>query len=225
VTLTAPARTSPARRPALLLVLTLPAFVAYVAVAIATVATKADSSSAELTPQEVSDLGVSWMLLHLLWMVPSVLAILGLARLAARVGRPADGVVPRLVVVTLALVVLYLVPQVLAYGVDEATWGESPWYAVGVTLSLLVGWLGTIPATLLVTLGLAREGVVRRTARTISVLCGLYLLWEVLTYAAIALGSPTLVDTVGPPPFLLGLLWAVLGARLWWSGRTGGDVA
>lgn len=214
-------RTSSSRRGELLLGLTLPAFIAYIAVAVATVATKAESSSGELTPDELSGFGASWMLVHLLWMAPSVLAILGLARIAARAGRRAASTLPVLVASTLTLAVLYLVPQAMAYGVDTATWGDSTWYAVGVTLSLAVGWLGTVPATLLVALGLARNGVIPKTARTVAALCGVYVVWELLTYAAIALGSATLLDTVGPPPFLLGILWAALGARLWWSGRAG----
>jgi hypothetical protein len=219
------ANSSSFRRPELLLVLTLPAFVAYLAVAVATVATKADSSSGELTPAQVSDLGASWMLLHLLWMTPSVLAILGLVGLAERAGERARATLPTLMGVTLVLTALYLVSQVMAYGVDTPTWGDSAWYPTGMTLSLAVGWLGTIPATVLVTLGLAGGGTIPRTARTIAALCGLYLVWEVATYASIAIGSATLLDTVGPPPFLLGVLWAVLGARLWWSDRQHGDLA
>jgi len=222
VTTAAPVRTSVSRRPELLLFATLPAFVVYVAVAVATVATETDSTSAELTPAALSDLGPSWMALHVLWMAPSVLAALGLALLAARAGLRTTPQVRRLREGAIALAVLYLVPQGMAYTLDAQTWGDSPWYAVGVALSLGVAWLGTIPATLLVTTGLARRGIVPRTARTIAALCGLYLVWEVLTYASIAFGPATLTDTVGPPPFLLGLLWAALGARLWWAGRQDG---
>ena len=219
------ANSSSFRRPELLLVLTLPAFAVYLAVAVATVATKADSSSGELTPAQVSDLGASWMFVHLLWVAPSVLAILGLVGLAGRAGGRARTALRPLMGATLVLAALYLVSQVMAYGVDTPTWGDSAWYAIGVTLSLVVGWLGTIPATVLVTLGLAQEGTIPRTARTLAALCGLYLVWEVATYASVAFGAATLLDTVGPPPFLLGVLWAVLGARLWWSDRQLGGLA
>ena len=56
--------------------------------------------------------------------------------------------------------------------------------------------------------------------RTIAVLTALYLVWEVLTYLAGAVGSATLAEAAGPPPFLLGLFWAVLGFRLWRHART-----
>jgi hypothetical protein len=225
VTTTALTRTPTSGRSELLLVSTLPAFVAYLVVAVLTVATKAESSSGELTPGDLSDLGASWLVVHVLWMAPSVLAVLGLTRLAPRAGDRAAVVVQRCLVVTLGLATLYMVPQVAAYTVDAETWGDSPWYAAGVALSLAVGWLGTIPATLVVALGLARRGVVPRSAYAVVALCALYLAWEVATYAAVALGSPTLLDTVGPPPFLLGVLWAFLGALLWWSGRREGAVA
>ena len=84
MTLTAAPRETTFQRPAWLLVLTLPAFVAYLVLAVATVATKVETSSAELTPAQLSDLGPSWVALHLLWMLPSVLAAVGLAQLASR---------------------------------------------------------------------------------------------------------------------------------------------
>jgi hypothetical protein len=214
-----PPTASASSRPELLLVLTLPAFAAYLVIAVTSLATRTESSSAELTPDQLADLGLVWVLVHLLWMTPSVLAILGLARLASRDHLDAARPVRRLVVVTLGLVALYLASQLLAFGAGTATWGESAWYAVGVTLSLAVGWLGTIPATLLVTRELARRGVVTRTARTITVLCVLYVVWEALTYLVVVAGAATMAGTAGPPPFVLGILWAVLGARVWRSRR------
>lgn len=199
--------------------LTLPAFAAYLVVAVTSLATRTESGSAELTPGQLSDLGPTWVLVHVLWMAPSVLAILGLARLASREDLDAARAVRRLVVVALALVALYLVSQLLAFGIGTATWGESSWYPVGITLSLAVGWLGTIPATLLVTHGLAKRGVAPRTARAIIVLCGLYVVWEASTYVAVVAGAATIAGTAGPPPFVLDILWAVLGARVWRSRR------
>jgi hypothetical protein len=200
-------------------VLTHPAFAAYVVVAVASLATRTESSSAELTPGQLSDLGLAWALVHVLWMMPSVLAVLGLARLASREDLDAARAVHRLAVLTLALVALYLASQLMAFGVRTATWGESSWYPVGITLSLAVGWLGTIPATLLVTRELAKRGVAARTARTIAVLCGLYVVWEASTYLVVVAGAATMADTAGPPPFVLGILWALLGARVWRSRR------
>lgn len=74
------------KRPAWLLVLALPAFVAYVALAVTTLATEADSSAAELPPTQLADLGVFWVALHVLWMLPPVLAAIALAQLARAVG-------------------------------------------------------------------------------------------------------------------------------------------
>ena len=208
------------RRPALLLVLTVPAFVAYLGAAIAKLATKADSSSAELSIAQISDLGAWWMLVHLLWVTPSVLAILGLSGLADRAGPRALTARGTLAFVSIALAATYLLVQAMAYVVDTPTWGDSGWYVVGVAVSLAVGWLGTIPATVLTALGLARRGVIPRTSRLLAVVCGVYLVWEVVTYAAVAFTSATLLDTSGPPPFLLGLVWATLGARLWWADHS-----
>lgn len=51
-------------------------------------------------------------------------------------------------------------------------------------------------------------------ARGIAVVTGLYLVLELLTYLP-ALGSPELAETTGPPPLLLGFVWALLGYDCW----------
>lgn len=203
-----------ARRPALLLVLTLPAFIAYVALAVVTIAQKVDSTSADLTPAQLSDLGVSWVALHLLWMTPSVLAAIGLAQLAASWRLQRATVVRTLAGVVLVLAAAYLVVQLLALGFEGDTWGDSRLYPLGVMLSLAAGWVGTLPATMLVTTSLARRGIARRSAWAITALSAMYLVIEVLTYLPAIVGPTTLADTVGLPPFLLGLLWAWLGAAI-----------
>lgn len=216
-TLAAVRDTTDLRRPAWLLVLTLPAFVAYVVVAVTTLATKTDASSAELTSAQLSDLGVAWVALHVLWMTPPALAAVALLliarRLPPRVARP----IALFSAVALLLAVAYLVPQLLAFGVDTRTWGDRSLYGIGVVLSLAVGWVGVLPATMLVAVSLARRAVSPKVCRTVAVATGLYLALELLTYLP-ALGDATLAGTTGPPPFLLGFFWALLGLRLLSSG-------
>ncbi len=210
MTLTAAPETA-TKRPAWLLVLTLPAFVGYLVVAVATIATKVETSSAELTPAQLSDLGPSWVALHVFWMLPSVLAAVGLAQIASRGQLRHGGGVRALAGVAVVLAAAYLVVQLLAFGFDGATWGDSRLYAVGVLLSIAVGWVGTEPATILVAVGLARRGLARRSMYALAAVTTLYLVVELLTYLPALLGSATLADTVGLPPFLLGICWAVLG--------------
>jgi hypothetical protein len=202
------------KRPAWLLVLTLPAFIAYVALAVATIAQKVDSTSAELTPAQLSDLGVSWIALHLLWMTPSVLAAIGLAQLAASWRLPRAAAVRTLAAVVLVLAAAYLVVQLLAFGFEGNRWGDSRLFPLGVILSLAAGWVGTLPATMLVTTALARRGIARRSALAITALSALYLAVEVLIYLPAIVGSTTFADTVGLPPFLLGFFWAWLGGAV-----------
>jgi hypothetical protein len=209
-----PARTTnDLRRPAWMLVLTLPAYVAYVVVAVTTLATEADSSSAELTPPELSDLGVSWVALHVLWMTPPVLAAIALVMMARRVGLGQARLVAVLSAVAVVLAAGYLIPQLLAFGAGTATWGDSDLYGIGVVLSLAVGWVGVLPATVMVTIGLAKHGITRKVSWGIAIFTGLYVVLELLTYLP-ALGSAELAETTGPPPFLLGFVWALLGVRL-----------
>jgi hypothetical protein len=108
--LTTPRTTQELRRPAWLLILTLPAFVAYVVLAVTTLATEADSSSAELTPAELSDLGVSWVALHVLWMTPPVLAAIALVMIARRMSLGPAPAVTGFSTVAAVLAAAYLVP-------------------------------------------------------------------------------------------------------------------
>ena len=212
-----PVHVSLHRRPALLLVATLPAFVAYVAFAVLTIAQEV-STSADLTPAQVDDLGVEWMVLHLLWVTPPALAAVALAGLAARL----PGAVRHarlLATVTGICLATYLVVNLLAYGSDTATWGDDVLYPWSYTLSLAAGWLGVLPATILVSVTLARQGVAPRTCWTVTVLVAVYWVLEVLTYLPVLLGSATFADFEGGlPPFVLGVLWAVLGGGLLRSG-------
>jgi hypothetical protein len=202
------------KRPAWLLILTLPAFIAYLAVAGATIAQEAESSSAELTPAEVSDLGLWWVVLHLLWMTPSVLAAIGVAQVARRCRLSSTAAVTGFACAALALAAAYLVVQVLAFGFDGETWGDSRLYPLGVGLSVAAGWAGTLPATILVAVSLAKHGIATRTAWTVAALTGLYFVFELLVYLPALVGPATVAETTGLPPFLLGIFWACLGGGL-----------
>jgi hypothetical protein len=214
MTVTSPPRTVASRRSAWLLLGTLPAFVAFLALAGATIATQTDASAAELTTAQLRDLGASWVALHLLWVTPALLAAAGLVLTARTWGLPRAGTVTALAWATAAFALAYLTVQMLAFGADGATWGDSGLYPLGVASSLAMGWFGTLPATILVSLDLARRGVARRTAWTVAALAGLYLVLELLVYLTVLFGSATLEETAGLPPFLLGFFWAALGVGL-----------
>ena len=214
MTLTSASTENATQRPAWLLVLTLPTFVGYLVLAVATIATKVETSSAELTPGQLSELGPSWVALHLLWIAPSVLAAAGLTQLASRAQLRHAGVVRTLACLAVVLSAAYLVVQLLAFGFDGENWGDSRLYGAGVVLSLAVSWSGTLPATILVAVALASRGVARRAMWAVAAVILLYLVVELLTYLPALVGSPTLADTVGLPPFLLGILWAVVGGMV-----------
>lgn len=206
------------KRPAWLLVWTLPAFAVFLVFATVTIATRTEASSAELTPAQVSELGLGWVALHLLWITPSLLAAMGLARLAETWRVPRAPTVRLLAWVAGSLALAYVVVQCFAFGVEGETWGDSGLYPLGVALSLAVGWFGTLPATILVGGALARHGVARRTAWAVAVLAALYLVLELLAYLPVLFGAATLAETAGLPPFVLGALWAALGVALLRSG-------
>ncbi|GAA1501882.1 hypothetical protein [Nocardioides humi] len=200
-------------RPAWLLVASLPAFVAYLVAAITLLAGKVESS-AELTTAQMSDLGVGWFAVNLLWVLPSVLAAAGLAVLGPRLPErfPALSLVPVLAAVAVALCTAYVVVSSIGFGFDHATYGESWTYPASGLLSLGAGWIGTYPATLLVAVALVRAGIARRTAVAIAAILALYWIVELLVYLPIIVGPDEFADLRGGlPPFLLGIFWAVLG--------------
>jgi hypothetical protein len=205
------------RKPAVLLTATLAAYVLYLVLAVATIADVV-STSADLTPAQLDDLGLAWPALHVLWMVPPILAAVALTRLSRVLG----GItwpVPALASVTLVCAAAYLVVNLLAYGSDAASWGDDALYPWSYSLSLAAGWFGTIPATALVAVALARRGIARRTGWTVAVLVGLHGIVEVLSYLPVLVGSATFAGFEGGvPPFVLGLLWAVLAGGILRSG-------
>jgi hypothetical protein len=214
MTTTAAPDTTGVKRPAWLLILTLPAFIVFLGVATVTVAAQTDASSAELTLAQLNELGIVWVAVHLLWVTPPLLAAVGLALLARTWRMPHATAVTILGWAAGALALAYLVVQLLAFGFDGDTWGDSPLYPLGVALSVALGWFGTLPATILVSVALARRGVARMTALTVAVLVALYVVFELLVYLPVLFGSASLAETAGLPPFLLGFFWAVLGIGL-----------
>jgi len=214
MTLTYAAPTTETRRSAWLLVLTLPIFIAYVVVAVATIAQKVDTTSAELTPAQISDLGVLWVVVHVLWVAPPIVAVIALSLVARKRQLARTGAVPVMAGVAGILAAAYLVVQLLGFGVGGETWGESRLYPLGVVLSLAVGWCAALPATILVAVVLAGSGVAPKTCWAVAALTTLYLVFEVLTYLPALFGPATLAESVGLPPFLLGFFWAALGGGL-----------
>lgn len=208
--------TSTSSRAAWLLVATLPAYVLYLIASVAVLRPRVELSSAELTPGEIAQLEPAWTALNALWVLPPILAAVALAAIARAFPRSTPlKAVPYLAASTVVLGIAHVAVGALAASQTSATWGESPLFAVGVTLSLLMGWLGVHPATLIVVHALVRAGAVRRTAIVVGVLYALYWALEILIYLPVLLvPSGPAIATVGLPPFLLGLLWAALGAAL-----------
>jgi hypothetical protein len=209
--------TSPAtglRRPAWLLVATLPAYVAYLAVALATIAEEAHTSS-DLTPADIDDLGAAWIGVHALWVVPTLLAAAALVGLAQQLEGRYLRFVPALAAIAVACEAAYLVVNTLAYGTEGATWGESALYPVSVLASLFAGWFGVHAATLVVVVALAKTGMARRTTVVVGGLYALYVLFEVLTYLPVIFGPTDFAGFMGGlPPFVVGIFWAALGGGL-----------
>jgi hypothetical protein len=200
-------------RPALLLIATLVAFVGYVVVAVGTISQEV-GTSADLTPTQLDSLGAAWFVLHLLWVTPPILAATALTLLSR--GLPVAGRgVPVLAAITGTCAVAYLLVNLLAYGSQTSTWGENALYPWSVSLSLAAGWFGVLPATVLVSTALARQGIAPRTAWTVTALVGLYWAIEVLSYLPVLLGPGSFAEFEGGlPPFLMGFFWAILGGGI-----------
>jgi hypothetical protein len=203
-------------RPAWLLVGTLPAYVFYLIVSFAVLSPRVELSSAELTPAEIAGIEPVFTALNILWVLPPVLAAAALAAISRSLPPSiALTAVRYFAWSTAALGVTYVVVGALASRQEVATWGESPLFTAGVILSLLMGWLGVHPATLIVLQALVREGTAARTALVVGVLYSLYWVLEILLYLPVLLDpSGTALATAGLPPFLLGLFWTAVGGAL-----------
>ena len=128
--------TATTRRPARLLVATLPAYVVYLVASVAVLRPRVELSAAELTPAEIGGLEPAFTALNALWVLPPVLAAVALAAIAGRLPRRrALSAVPYLAGSTVVLAVAHVVVGALASRQDTATWGDSPLFAVSVILS------------------------------------------------------------------------------------------
>lgn len=203
-------------RPAWLLVGTLPTYVFYLIASFAVLSPRVELSSAELTPAEIAAIEPTFTALNVLWVLPPVMAAVALAAISRSLP-PSIALtgVRYLAWSTAALGVTYVVVGALASRQEAATWGESPLFFAWVILSLMMGWLGVHPATLIVLQALVRAGAAARTALVVSVLYALYWVLEILLYLPVLLDpSGSALATAGLPPFLLGLFWAAVGGAL-----------
>jgi hypothetical protein len=203
-------------RPAWLLVGTLPAYVFYLIVSFAVLSPRVELSSAELTPAEIAGIEPAFTALNILWVLPPVLAAAALAAISRSLPPSTALIAVRyLAWTTAALGIAHVVVGALASRQEVAAWGDSPLFTAGVIVSLLMGWLGVHPATLIVLQALVRAGAATRTALVVGVLYTLYWVLEILLYLPVLLDpSGTAFATAGLPPFLLGLFWAAVGGAL-----------
>jgi len=211
-----PIITSAFRAPAWLLVATLPAYVAFLVLSVSTLAPKVEFSSAELSPAEIGAMGLGWMALAITWMMPVVLAAAALVLLSRRL--PSGGplrIVPVLGGFAALLAMVHVMVNLLAPAAESPTWGDSPLFTASMLSSLLAGWIGVHPATLIVLWALVQAGIAKRTAIVVGVIYALYWAFELLVYLPVLLSPEGLsAETVGLPPFLLGILWAAVGGAL-----------
>ncbi len=214
MTITAQSTSIEVRKPAWLLIATFPVYAAYLALAIAAYTGRGETT-ATFTPADIDELGIAWIAVHILWIVPPVLAAVALMVLARQFGTGTTRLVPALAGVTFVMAAAYLIINALAYGFDGPTWGDSALYTWSNLTSIFAGWFGVHPATLIVVVALATAGIAKRTTIIVGVLYALYVVFELLTYLPVVFGSSTFADmTGGLPPFLLGVFWAVLGSGL-----------
>jgi hypothetical protein len=193
-------------RPARLLLLALLPLVAFMAMAHTTVV---GNSAGEMTAAQVDDRALPWLVVAVLWILPVVLAALAFAALAP--GRA----VKVLTGVGIVLLIAYVAAQAGVVWIDDAgVLADSSWLALAMLLSLL-GWWATDVAAVLTCLHLFRTKVVPRTALVIGILTGVLTLLEVAIYLPALVGAQKLHETVGLPPMLLPVLWAVVGGMLW----------
>jgi len=196
--------------PARLLVAALVPLVAFMAMAHVTIV---GDSAGSMTPSQIGDRTVQWILVACFWVLPVILAAIAFMRIATLLG--AGSVIRPLAFVGIVLLVAHVVAQAaVIWFVDTPTLGGSALYAFAILVSLL-GWWAVDIVALLTCRELFRAKVVPRAALVIGLLTGLLLVLEVVIYVPALVGGSELHDTIGLPPMLLPLLWAVLGAILW----------
>ena len=143
-----------------------------------------------MTPAEIDQLGVAWLAVHVLWVVPPLLAAVGLVGVARRIPGRLPRFVPAFAAVTVAFLPTYLVVNVLALRSDATTWGESALYPWSPLASLLAGWFGVHLATLSVVAALVKAGIAKTTALVVGGLYALYVVFEILVYLPVLFGRP-----------------------------------
>ncbi len=210
ITSTGP-RTSLAR-PGWLLLASLPPFVAFLFVAASTLRGKVEFAG-ELTPDQLAEIQLPWILMALLWLVPVLLGGGGLFLLAGRLRGRFAPAVRLLSAASMALVAAHFILQVTALGADGPTLSDSSAFMTGVALSVFGFWAGYL-ATITACIDLIRQRIARWPATIVAVLASGCLLLDVLTFLPAFVGEASLSETVGLPPFLLAVFWAVLGGGL-----------
>jgi hypothetical protein len=193
-------------RPANLLLLALLPLVAFMALAHVTVV---GGSAVEMTAAQVDERALQWMAVAVLWTLPSAFAAVAFTAIA-----PGSRAVRLLAGLGIALLIAYVVAQAGLVWIDKAeTLAESSWLPLAILLSLL-GWWAIDVAAVLTCLGLYRSNVAPKAALVIGILTVLFLVLEVAVYLPALIGSQELNATVGLPPMVLPVLWAILGGVL-----------
>ena len=196
--------------PARMLVAALVPLVAFMAMAHVTIV---GDSAGSMTPSQIGDRTVQWILVACLWVLPVILAAIAFMRIATLLG--AGSVIRALALVGIVLLVGNVAAQTaVIWFVDAPTLGDSTLYAFAILVSLL-GWWAVDIVALLTCRELFRANVVPRAALVIGLMTGLLLVLEVVIYVPALVGGSELYKTIGLPPMLLPLLWAALGAILW----------
>jgi hypothetical protein len=115
----------------------------------------------------------------------------------------------------IALLVLHVAAQAGVVWVDQAkVLADSSLLALAILLSLL-GWWAVDVAAVLTCVRLFKGRVAPRTALVVGVLTAIFLVLEAAVYLPALIGGQKLHETVGLPPMVLPLLWAILGGVLW----------
>ena len=196
--------------PGRILVAALIPLVAFMAMAHTTVV---GDSAGSMTPSQVGDRAVQWILVACFWVLPVILAAIAFTRLATLL--EAGSLIRLLAFVGIVLLFAHVVAQAgVIWFVDSPTLGDSSLYAFAILVSLL-GWWAVDVAAVLTCRELLRAKAASTAALVIGLLTGLFFVLELVIYVPALVGGKELHDTIGLPPMLLPLLWAVLGAILW----------
>jgi hypothetical protein len=210
--LKAPGYTAPIQAPRLL-VLALAPLIAFMTLAHTIV--EGDSAST-MTPTQLDERAALWIVVAVLWVLPVVIAGVAFAAIAStfdggtRLRLLAGFGVALLaghVAAQAALIVLH----------DTRTLAHSTTYALAILLSLVGWWVIDVVAALTCLQLFRRGGSARKTSAVVGVVTGLFLLLEIAVYLPALVGRGELHDTIGLPPMLLPIIWAVLGGVLWRS--------